>query len=157
MIDPDHHFHTFMDLLDIERDAEKEENKRKLDRWPVEMREQLGKTVARLSIEHRDVGVGGLPLLILSRPSQGEMCIRDRFFPCQPPERQPCGSGMFSGKENGSGLPADFGGLASLVFPSCFHQTGQTGSHFPFQILLFRRGRFSGTSTSGSARSRERD
>ena len=72
MIDPDHHFHTFMDLLDIERDAEKEENKRKLDRWPVEMREQLGKTVARLSIEHRDVGVGGLPLLILSRPSQGE-------------------------------------------------------------------------------------
>ena len=58
MIDPDHHFHTFMDLLDIERDAEKEENKRKLDRWPVEMREQLGKTVARLSIEHRDVGVG---------------------------------------------------------------------------------------------------
>ena len=36
------------------------------------MREQLGKTVARLSIEHRDVGVGGLPLLILSRPSQGE-------------------------------------------------------------------------------------
>ena len=61
-----------MDLLEIERDAEKEENKRKLDRWPVEMREQLGKTVSRLSIEHRDVGVGGLPLLILSRQAQGE-------------------------------------------------------------------------------------
>ncbi|MBK8575790.1 MAG: AAA family ATPase [Elusimicrobia bacterium] len=72
MIDPDHHFNTFMDLLEIERDAEKEENKRKLDRWPVEMREQLGKTVTRLSIERRDVGVGGLPLLVLSRPSQGE-------------------------------------------------------------------------------------
>ena len=61
-----------MDLLEIEREAEKEENKRKLDRWPVEMREQLGKTVARLSIERRDVGVGGLPLLILSRQAQGE-------------------------------------------------------------------------------------
>jgi ATP-dependent RNA/DNA helicase IGHMBP2 len=72
VIDPDHHFHTFMDLLEMEREAEKEENKRKLDRWPVEMREQLGKTVTRLSIERRDVGVGGLPLLILSRQAQGE-------------------------------------------------------------------------------------
>ena len=61
-----------MDLLEIEREAEKEENKRKLDRWPVEMREQLGKTVSRLSIERRDVGVGGLPLLILARQAQGE-------------------------------------------------------------------------------------
>ncbi|MBL8024307.1 MAG: AAA family ATPase [Elusimicrobia bacterium] len=72
MIDPDNHFNTLMDLLEMERDAEKEDNKRELDRWPVEMREQLGKTVARLSIERRDVGVGGLPLLVLSRMAQGE-------------------------------------------------------------------------------------
>jgi ATP-dependent RNA/DNA helicase IGHMBP2 len=72
VIDPDNHFNTFMDLLEMEREAEKEDNKRKLDRWPVEMREQLGKTVARLSIERRDVGVGGLPLLVLSRHGPGE-------------------------------------------------------------------------------------
>ncbi|MBL0058799.1 MAG: AAA family ATPase [Elusimicrobia bacterium] len=72
MLDPENHFHTLLDLLEIEREAEKEENKRALDRWPVEMREQLGKTVTRLVIERRDVGVGGLPLLILSRSPQGE-------------------------------------------------------------------------------------
>lgn len=72
MLDPDNHFNTLMDLLEMEREAEKEDNKRELDRWPVEMREQLGKTVARLSIEKRDVGVGGLPLLVLSRMAQGE-------------------------------------------------------------------------------------
>lgn len=72
MIDPDLHFNTLMDLLEMEREAEKEENKRELDRWPVEMREQLGKTVTRLTIEQRDVGVGGMPLLVLTRPAQGE-------------------------------------------------------------------------------------
>jgi ATP-dependent RNA/DNA helicase IGHMBP2 len=72
VIDPDLHFNTLMDLLEIEREAEKEENKRELDRWPVEMREQLGKTVTRLTIEQRDVGVGGMPLLVLTRPAQGE-------------------------------------------------------------------------------------
>jgi ATP-dependent RNA/DNA helicase IGHMBP2 len=72
VLDPDNHFNTLMDLLEMEREAEKEDNKRELDRWPVEMREQLGKTVARLSIEKRDVGVGGLPLLVLSRMAQGE-------------------------------------------------------------------------------------
>ena len=61
-----------MDLLEMEREAEKEENKRELDRWPVEMREQLGKTVTRLTIEQRDVGVGNMPLLVLTRPAQGE-------------------------------------------------------------------------------------
>ncbi|MBK8870544.1 MAG: AAA family ATPase [Elusimicrobia bacterium] len=72
MIDPDLHFNTLMDLLEMEREAEKEENKRELDRWPVEMREQLGKTVTRLTIEQRDVGVGNMPLLVLTRPAQGE-------------------------------------------------------------------------------------
>jgi superfamily I DNA and/or RNA helicase len=65
-------FQVLMDLLDMERQAEKEENKRQLDRWPVEMREQQGKTVTRLTVEKQDVGVGGLPLLVVSRPSAGE-------------------------------------------------------------------------------------
>ncbi|MBL0348942.1 MAG: AAA family ATPase [Elusimicrobia bacterium] len=66
------HFQKLIDLIDIEREAEKEENKRELDRWPVETREQLGKTVSRLVIERQDVGVGGMPLLVLSRPPAGE-------------------------------------------------------------------------------------
>ncbi len=71
-LNAENHFSTLMDLLEIEREAEKEENKRALDRYPVEMREQLGKTVSRLAIEREDVGVGGLPLLVLSRPPSGE-------------------------------------------------------------------------------------
>ncbi|HMU74616.1 MAG TPA: hypothetical protein PKD69_02495, partial [Elusimicrobiota bacterium] len=66
------HFQKLIDLIEIEREAEKEENKRELDRWPVETREQLGKTVSRLVIERQDVGVGGMPLLVLSRPPAGE-------------------------------------------------------------------------------------
>ncbi len=72
MPDTDEHFQKLIELIEIEREAEKEERKRELDRYPVETREQLGKTVSRLVIERQDVGVGGLPLLILSRPPQGE-------------------------------------------------------------------------------------
>ncbi len=70
--DPFDHFNRLADLIEVEREAEKEENKRELDRWPVEVRETLGKTVTRLSLERRDLGVGGLPLLVLSRPPAGE-------------------------------------------------------------------------------------
>jgi superfamily I DNA and/or RNA helicase len=59
-------------LIDVERDAEKEENKRELDRWPIEVRESLGKTVSNLTLDREDVGVGGLQLLVLSRPAAGE-------------------------------------------------------------------------------------
>jgi len=72
MTNTQQHFDTLKELLEIEREAEKEENRRELDRWPVEMREQLGKTVSRLVIERQDVGVGGMPLLVLSRPPAGE-------------------------------------------------------------------------------------
>jgi ATP-dependent RNA/DNA helicase IGHMBP2 len=61
------HFSRFMDLLDVEREAEKEENKRQLDRWPIEIREQQGKTIRRLTIDKLDAGLGGLPLLSVSR------------------------------------------------------------------------------------------
>jgi len=66
------HFDTLLRLVEVEWQAEKEENKRALDRWPVEMRENLGKTVTRLTVERQDVGTAGLPLLVLSRKNQGE-------------------------------------------------------------------------------------
>lgn len=69
---PAEHFSRLADLTEWEWTAEKEENKRELDRWPLEVRESLGKTVSRLHIEREDLGVGGLPLLVLARPSQGE-------------------------------------------------------------------------------------
>jgi superfamily I DNA and/or RNA helicase len=68
----DDHFDRFLDLIEAEREAEKEENKKALDRWPVEMREALGKTVTRLSVTKEDVGVGGIPLIVVGRPPEGE-------------------------------------------------------------------------------------
>ena len=68
MTDAVAHFQRLMDLLDVEREAEKEENKQELDRWPIELREQMGKTVARLVIDRLDSGVAGIPLLSVSRP-----------------------------------------------------------------------------------------
>src|SRR5438270_11364027 len=68
------HFEKLLDLIDLEREAEKEENKRELERYPLPVREALGKTVTRLHIDDEDVGVGGIPLLVLSRsnkPSSG--------------------------------------------------------------------------------------
>lgn len=69
----DQHFNHFLALLDVERDAEREENKRALDRLPTDVRESLGKTVTRLSVVKQDTGVGGLPLLVLSRAPAGEV------------------------------------------------------------------------------------
>src|SRR5476649_1524908 len=66
------HFETLLNLIEIERNAERAENERKLDKLPVQMREALGKTVTRLVLSREDFGVGGHPLWILSRPSHGE-------------------------------------------------------------------------------------
>jgi ATP-dependent RNA/DNA helicase IGHMBP2 len=66
------HFENLLALIDVERDAERAENERKLDLMPVQMREALGKTVTRLVLQREDFGVGGHPLWILSRPSHGE-------------------------------------------------------------------------------------
>jgi hypothetical protein len=63
----DSHFENLLRLLEIERDAEKEENKRSLERYPLHVRETLGKTATRLNIDGDDVGVGGIGLLKLSR------------------------------------------------------------------------------------------
>src|SRR5947207_7817264 len=66
------HFQNLLNLIDVERDAERAENERKLDLLPVQMREALGKTVTRLVLVREDFGVGGHPLWILNRPSHGE-------------------------------------------------------------------------------------
>ncbi len=68
----DAHFEKLLRLIDIERDAERAENERKLEKLSVQAREALGKTITRLVIVREDFGVGGHPLWILSRPSAGE-------------------------------------------------------------------------------------
>jgi superfamily I DNA and/or RNA helicase len=68
----DEHFESFLALIDIEREAERAENERKLEKLPVQAREALGKTVTRLVISREDYGVGGHVLWVLSRPSHGE-------------------------------------------------------------------------------------
>ncbi len=68
----DEHFEKLLRLLDIEREAERAENERKLEKLPVQAREALGKTVTRLVISREDYGVGGHVLWVLSRPSHGE-------------------------------------------------------------------------------------
>ena len=63
----DQHFESLLELIELERKAEKEENKRELERYPLQVREALGKTVTKLEIVDEDVGVGGIPLLKLER------------------------------------------------------------------------------------------
>src|SRR5262249_53216252 len=68
----DEHFERFLTLIDIEREAERAENERKLEKMPVQAREALGKPVPRLVISREDFGVGAQVLWVLSRPSHGE-------------------------------------------------------------------------------------
>ncbi|MFN0118350.1 MAG: AAA domain-containing protein [Elusimicrobiota bacterium] len=66
-IEKEPHFEKLLDLLEIEKEAEKEQNKRELEKYPLQVREALGKTVTKLQIIDEDVGVGGIPLLVLNR------------------------------------------------------------------------------------------
>src|SRR4051794_9564819 len=68
----DEHFDRLMSLIDIEREAERAENERKLEKMTVQAREALGKTVTRLVVTREDMGVGSHVLWILSRPAAGE-------------------------------------------------------------------------------------
>ncbi|MBI4063070.1 MAG: AAA family ATPase [Elusimicrobia bacterium] len=61
------HFGHLAELLEIERQAEREENKRELERYPIETREALGKTATKLTLAGQDTGAGGYPLLILAK------------------------------------------------------------------------------------------
>lgn len=67
------HFDRLEALLEVEREAEKEENRKNLARLPPAMREALGKTVTRLAVERQEVSpVGKHPLLVLARAPAGE-------------------------------------------------------------------------------------
>ncbi len=66
------HFQQLSRLLDIEREAEIEQNKLELERFPAALREQAGKTVTRLWAESAGPMGGGIPVLKLSRRSAGE-------------------------------------------------------------------------------------
>ncbi|MBI4369279.1 MAG: AAA family ATPase [Elusimicrobia bacterium] len=64
---PAEHFDKLLRLLEIERQAEREANKRELERYPVEMREALGKTVTRLTLAGEEMGLGGYHMLIFTK------------------------------------------------------------------------------------------
>src|SRR5208283_2229071 len=66
------HFDRLLDLLEIERRAETEQNKLELSHVPAQIREALGKSVMRLSAEEGDVAEGGYPLILFSRVPSGE-------------------------------------------------------------------------------------
>ena len=66
------HFDRLDRLIELEREAEKAENRRNLDRMPASMREALGKSVTRLVAERLEAGVGGHTLLVLRRRPAGE-------------------------------------------------------------------------------------
>ncbi len=66
------HFGHFLKLVEWEREAERAENERKLERLPVQEREAMGKTVTRLVVTREDVGVGGHTLWVLSKHASGE-------------------------------------------------------------------------------------
>ncbi len=66
------HFDKLLTLLELEREAEKTENLKELHKFPLATREALGKTVAALTVDGLETGLGGMPLLTLSRPAAGE-------------------------------------------------------------------------------------
>ena len=66
------HFEKLQALLELEREAEKAENLRELRRFPVAQREALGKTVTGLLVDGLETGLGGMPLVTLSRAPKGE-------------------------------------------------------------------------------------
>ncbi|PIR18546.1 MAG: hypothetical protein COV48_06965, partial [Elusimicrobia bacterium CG11_big_fil_rev_8_21_14_0_20_64_6] len=66
------HFERLQALIDLEREAEKQENLRELRKFPVSQRESRGKTVTGLIAEAISGGMGGLTMITLSRAPKGE-------------------------------------------------------------------------------------
>jgi hypothetical protein len=69
------HFKRLLELLELERVAEKQENLRELQRFPLSTREALGKTVTGLLIDDISTGLGGMPMVRLSRSPKGEELV----------------------------------------------------------------------------------
>lgn len=66
------HFEKLQALLDVEREAEKQENLRELHKFPVAQREALGKTVTGLQAGDSESGLGGMTILPLTLKPRGE-------------------------------------------------------------------------------------
>ncbi|MBI3552632.1 MAG: AAA family ATPase [Elusimicrobia bacterium] len=66
------HFDRLLELLELEREAEKAENLRELQKFPIATREALGKTVAGLTLDGMEGGLAGMTMLTLSRAPAGE-------------------------------------------------------------------------------------
>jgi ATP-dependent RNA/DNA helicase IGHMBP2 len=66
------HFDKLAALIEIERNAEKQQNIRELKKYPISAREALGKTVQGLIVDGVESGLGGMPHLTMSRPPKGE-------------------------------------------------------------------------------------
>ncbi len=69
------HFDRLLELLDLERDAEKAENLRELQKYPIATREALGKTVTGLTLDGMEGGLAGMTMLTLSRVPAGEELV----------------------------------------------------------------------------------
>jgi hypothetical protein len=66
------HFEKLQALLDVEREAEKQENLRELHKFPVAQREALGKTVTGLQAGDSESGLGGMTILPLTLKPRNE-------------------------------------------------------------------------------------
>ncbi len=66
------HFAKLQTLIDLEREAEKQENLRELRKFPVAQREARGKTVSGLIVDTIEGGMGGMTMITLSRAPRGE-------------------------------------------------------------------------------------
>lgn len=66
------HFEKLQALLEVEREAEKQENLRELHKFPVAQREALGKTVTGLQAGDAESGLGGMTILPLTVKPRGE-------------------------------------------------------------------------------------
>jgi len=93
------HFARLLELLDIERDAEKRQNIQEIRRYPLATREALGKTASGLNLDGVEEGFSGMPLLALSRPNLGEelnpfhaMSSGDNVLVSFPPGMEPSSS-----------------------------------------------------------------
>ncbi|MBI5209752.1 MAG: AAA family ATPase [Elusimicrobia bacterium] len=65
-------YRSLLDLIEVERLAERTENMREIRRYPLETRVAMGKTVTGLELVSIGEGVGGMPLLRLACKPKGE-------------------------------------------------------------------------------------
>jgi superfamily I DNA and/or RNA helicase len=107
----DEHFEKLFGLIELEREAEKEQNKRELERYTIQARESLGKTVTRLELVGEDVGVGGMPLVVLRKPESKLAFLTPGSVGLSPFHSMNQGDNVLMTFPPSSGLPARDGTL----------------------------------------------